>query len=61
MRSTSGYDRPAVADAGSTMTSRRMKPAARGGSNLPTPQRNCPTSSRRRLCEQVFVLAQELR
>ena len=34
---------------------------ARAHANLPTPQRNCPTSSRRRLCEQVFVLAQELR
>ena len=29
--------------------------------NLPTSQRNCPISSWRRLCEQVFVLSQELR
>src|SRR5271163_5214075 len=34
---------------------------ARAHANLRTPQRNCPTSSWRRLCEQVFVLSQELR
>src|SRR5271166_6273001 len=34
---------------------------ARAHTNLPTPQRNCPISSWRRLCEQVFVLSQELR
>src|SRR6202035_5727612 len=34
---------------------------ARAHANLPIPQHNCPTSSWRRRCEQVFVLSQELR